>query len=122
LIGWARGQERAAEEIETIESALARLDARRAQARRPYYLGLLAELYGAAGHRDRAAGILDGAIRMALERGDVWWLPALYLQRGEMAEAPERETAYRQALELARVHRSCSLERRILASTAAGSA
>ena len=55
LIGWARGQERPAEGVETIESALERLDAKRAQARRPYYLSLLAEIYGLLGNRERAA-------------------------------------------------------------------
>src|SRR5439155_6284925 len=43
LIGWARGRERPVEGVEVIESALSRLDAKRAQARRPYYLSLLAE-------------------------------------------------------------------------------
>ena len=49
LIGWARGQERPAEGVEIIESALERLDRNRAQARRPYYLSLLAETYRPAG-------------------------------------------------------------------------
>src|SRR5206468_5437530 len=76
LIGWARGQERPAEGVEMIESALERLDRNRAQARRPYYLSLLAGTYSRLGNRDRTASILDGAITMALERCDVWWLPA----------------------------------------------
>ncbi|MGE5813999.1 MAG: ATP-binding protein, partial [Acidobacteriota bacterium] len=38
LIGWAQGQEKPAEGIHIIESALERLDRERAQARRPYYL------------------------------------------------------------------------------------
>ncbi len=65
LIGWARGLERPAEGVEMIESALDRLDANRAHARRPYYLSLLADVYrprepGACGfhsgdgHHDRA--------------------------------------------------------------------
>ena len=87
LIGWARGQARPAEGIQLIEGGLARLDAQRAQARRPYYLSLLAETYSLAGNRDRAASILDAAISMALERVDLWWLPALYLQRSELAAA-----------------------------------
>ena len=91
LIGWARGQERPAEGVELIESGLDRLDAQRAQARRPYYLSLLAETYSLLGNRDRAASILDAAITMALERADVWWLPALYLQKSELEPPPERE-------------------------------
>jgi tetratricopeptide (TPR) repeat protein len=113
LIGWARGLERPAEGVETIESALDRLDAHRAQARRPYYLSLLAEVYGLLGNRDRAASILDAAITMALERADVWWLPALYLQKSELEPPPERDATLRRALELARAQNSRGLERRI---------
>jgi DNA-binding SARP family transcriptional activator len=120
LMGWARGQERPAEGVEMIESALERLDAQRAQARRPYYLSLLAETYGLAGNRDRAASILDAAITMAIDRADVWWLPALYLQKSELEEPIEREGTHRSALELARAQNSRSLERRILSLSIAG--
>ena len=94
LIGWARGQERAGRRRPIIESALERLDRSRAQARRPYYLSLLAETYGRLGDRDRAASILDRAVSMAVDRGDVWWLPALYLQRSELdrRDRPRRDT------------------------------
>jgi DNA-binding SARP family transcriptional activator len=117
LIGWARGLERPAEGVEMIESALARLDANRAQARRPYYLSLLAEGYSLLGNRDRAASILDTAISTALERADLWWLPALYLQKNELEARPERDATLRRGLELARAQNSRSLERRILASS-----
>jgi hypothetical protein len=116
LIGWARGQERPVEGVEIIESALARLDAERAQARRPYYLSLLAETYALVRDRDRAIATLDAAITMALERGDMWWLPALYLQRSELEPPPRREATQRHALDLARAQRSRSLEQRILAA------
>jgi DNA-binding SARP family transcriptional activator len=115
LIGWARGLERPAEGAAMIESALDRLDANRAQARRPYYLSLLAETHGLLGNRNRASSILDAAITIALERTDVWWLPALYLQRSEFEPQPERAATLRRGLELARRQNSRSLERRILA-------
>jgi len=121
LIGWARGQERPAEGVAIIESALDRLDRNRAQARRPYYLSLLAETYSRLGNRDRTASILDAAIAMAIERGDVWWLPALYLQKSELEPAPEREATLRRGLVLARTQNSRGLERRILTSSIAGS-
>ena len=117
LIGWAEGLERPAMGIERIESALQRLDANRAQARRPYYLSLLAEVYGETGNRDRAASILDAAIGMAGERDDLWWLPALYLQKSAL-EPPSRRDATRQrGLSLARRQHSLGLERRILAAS-----
>jgi tetratricopeptide (TPR) repeat protein len=121
LIGWARGQERPAEGVEIIESALERLDRNRAQARRPYYLSLLAETYSRLGNRDRTASILDAAITMALERGDVWWLPALYLQKSDLEPAAEREATLRRALALTRTQNSRCLERRILAASIASS-
>jgi tetratricopeptide (TPR) repeat protein len=77
LIGWARGQQRPAEGIAIIESALDRLDRDRAQARRPYYLSLLAELYARAGDRERSASILSNAIAMAEQRGERWCLTML---------------------------------------------
>jgi tetratricopeptide (TPR) repeat protein len=121
LIGWAHGLQRPAEGIEIIETALERLDRRRAQARRPYYLSLLAETYSRLGKRDRTASIVDGAITMSLERGDVWWLPALYLQKSELEPTPQREATLRHGLALARAQNSRGLERRILASSQASS-
>ena len=115
LAGWAHGHEQPAEGIQQIESALARLDAQRAQARRPYYLSLLAETLSRAGDRDRARATLDAAIAMALERDDAWWLPAMYLQKSDLEPSPVREALRRQALELARAQDSRSLEQRILA-------
>jgi DNA-binding SARP family transcriptional activator len=121
LIGWARARERPAEGIEIIESALERLDAKRAQARRPYYLSLLAEAHCLAGNRDRAASIVDAAMTMALRRADAWWLPALYLQKSEFAPPSARDGLLRRGLELARAQHNQGLERRILTASAAGS-
>jgi len=77
LIGWAQGQEQPAVGIQAIESALARLDLRRAQAHRPYYMSLLADTHRAAGRPERAAALLDDAIAMAVARSNLWWLPSL---------------------------------------------
>jgi DNA-binding SARP family transcriptional activator len=121
LIGWARGQDQPAQGVEVIEASLDRLDRSRAQARRPYYLSLLADTYDRLGNRRRAASILDAAITMALDRGDVWWLPALYLQKSGLEAAPEGEATLRRALAMARAQNSRSLEQRILASSLASS-
>jgi tetratricopeptide (TPR) repeat protein len=119
LIGWAQGVERPADGIAIIEAALERLEANRAQARRPYYLSLLAQTYERLGSRERAATLVNAAIAMALERGDVWWLPALQLQKAELETGPSREAALRQALATARSQGSRALERRILESPVA---
>jgi hypothetical protein len=58
---------------------------------------------------------------MALERGDTWWLPALYLQQSELEPASAGVSALQRALALARTQNSRALERRILASPLARS-
>jgi DNA-binding SARP family transcriptional activator len=121
LIGWARGQARPADGVQIIEAALERLDRARAQARRPYYLSLLADTYGRLGNRDRSASILDASVSLALDRGDVWWLPAQYLRKSELEAPPHREATLERALALARSQGSRALEQRILASSMSGS-
>jgi len=116
LIGWARGQTHPQEGVVMIRGALDRLNARRAQARRPYYLSLLAETLTRAGNPGAANSTLDTAIDMALDRGDVWWLPALYLQKSELEAPDEREAMRDRALALALKQGSRALERRILAA------
>jgi tetratricopeptide (TPR) repeat protein len=120
LIGWARGQERPEEGARMIESALERLDGMRAQARRPYYLSLLAETYRLAGDRQRAAAVLDRAIALAIDRRDIWWLPAMYLQRSEDEPPAPRQATLERALAEARAQNSRGLEQRILARRVAG--
>jgi tetratricopeptide (TPR) repeat protein len=118
LIGWARGQTHPHDGVLMIREALYRLDARRAQARRPYYLSLLAETLARAGNRNAAGSTLDAAINMALDRGDVWWLPALYLQKSELEPPAARDAIRDRGLALARAQGSRSLEQRILAAGA----
>jgi DNA-binding SARP family transcriptional activator len=116
LIGWARGLEQPLRGIAIIEAALGRLDDRRARARRPYYMSLLADVCQRAGQADRSSALLDTAIDLALERSDVWWLPALHLQRSALQPEPERAATLDQALHLARTQHSRALEQRILAA------
>ena len=97
-----------------IETAIERLDGIRAHARRPYFLSLLAETYTLAGRTDRAASILDRAIALANDGGEVCWLPALYLQRSELDSLDDRTPRINHALELARAQHNRALEQRIL--------
>lgn len=116
LLGWVHGQTEPTRGAQMIEAALERLDAQRAQARRPYYLSLLADTYRLAGQPKRAARIVESAIEMARARGDAWWLPALYLQKSELGPTAERDTSLRQGLEVARAHGSVSLAARLTAA------
>jgi hypothetical protein len=53
----------------------------------------------------------------SIEGGEVWWLPALYLQKSQLASSPaDRELAFGRALDLARAQGSRALEQRILAA------
>ena len=119
LVGWVRGQDDPTGGIQMIESALERLDAQRAQARRPYYLSLLADTYRLAGQSDRAASIVDTAIEMARTRGDAWWLPALFLQKSEFGSPAERDGSIRRGLEIAQAHNSVSLAHRLMSAMSA---
>lgn len=76
-------------------------------------MSLLAEAHELAGDAARAAAIVDSAIRLAMERMDVWWLPALYLQRGQLEPPPRRAASIARGLELARAQHSRSLENRL---------
>jgi hypothetical protein len=76
-------------------------------------MSLLAEAHKLAGNGDRAAAVLDSAIRLANERLDVWWLPALYLERGELEPPPHRHASIARALALARAQHGRGLEQRI---------
>jgi predicted ATPase len=119
LLGWVRGQEgRPREGIALVERALGRLDAQRALTRRPYYLSLLAELHLQVEQRDRAASLLDSAITTALARGDRWWLPELYRQKGELLPPHERQQTLAAAHAAALTQGSRSLERRIAGAIA----
>jgi tetratricopeptide (TPR) repeat protein len=117
LLGWAIGRERPAAGRAAIERAVQGLDARRALARRPYFLSLLAETLLLEGIGDRAASILDQAIALALDRAETWWLPALYLQKSALEPSPLRDETLRRGLDLARSQNSRALERRILAAS-----
>ena len=86
LLGWALGQEQRAEGAVMIESALERLDRQRAQARRPYYLSLLADTYNRLGDRARATSIVDAATAMALDRGDRGGFPRCTSSRASSSQ------------------------------------
>ncbi|HYZ02184.1 MAG TPA: hypothetical protein VFA92_11875, partial [Candidatus Binatia bacterium] len=82
-------------------------------ARRPYYLGLLAEVLIGLGRRRDAAGTLAEAIDAARRTEDRWWEPELLRLRATLAPAGRRRGELQSALELARAQGSAALEARI---------
>ena len=119
FLGWVACHEgRYSDGLALIETGLERLDALRAQARRPYYLSLLAEGYAAAGQTDRALQHLDRALSIADRQGDAWWLAELVRMKGELMPSETGDALLRQAVDIARRQHSRALERRAEAALA----
>ena len=59
----------------------------------PYYLSLLAEAYSLVAVPIGQSAILEAAIAMAIERSELWWLPALYLQKSTLVSSPHPRRA-----------------------------
>jgi tetratricopeptide (TPR) repeat protein len=114
FLGWVACREgRYADGLALIETGLARLDAQRAQARRPYYLSLLAESCAAAGQPESALDHLDRALSIADTQGDAWWLAELLRMKGELLPSSEGDALLGQAVDIARRQHSRALERRV---------
>ncbi len=115
-LGWALSQQGAAPGIEEIEAGLE--EARQIGAGRlePFHLGLAADAYARAGHRDEAGASLAKAFS-ALARGHHSYLTAdLHRMRAALTlSAGDRdaaETDLRRALEVAREQEAPSLQLR----------
>ena len=88
-----------------------------ARLRLPYYLALLAQVYGKAGRADEGLAAIDEALAAARAHNERWWDAELHRLRGELllaqgAEAREVEAALLRALEIARTQQARSLELR----------
>jgi predicted ATPase len=55
----------------------------------PYYLALLAELYGKSGQAEEGLRVLDDAFAEAQNIGEPWWEAELHRLRGELILNPE---------------------------------
>ncbi|MDR0359205.1 MAG: AAA family ATPase [bacterium] len=119
LRSWAGGGD---EGVSGIRGALARLEGAHAGARRPYYLGLLAEVLVALGRRRDAAETLAEAIDDAQRTDDRWWEPELVRLRATLAPMGSRRAELESALELAQAHGSAALETRVREALEAGEA
>jgi tetratricopeptide (TPR) repeat protein len=113
LRGWAGGGD---EGVDAIRRALARLEAAHAGARRPYYLGLLADVLIGLGRRRDAAETLAEALDAARRRDDRNWEPELLRLQATLAPAGRRRAELQSALELAQAQGSPALEARVRAT------
>ena len=112
LSGWADS------DTARIHQGLENLKAIRAEARWPYFLGLLAETHWQLGQSEEARSILGAARAMAAHREDALWLPELHRLEGEIAGGQVAEPHFLKALEVARAQESKSLELRAAMSLA----
>jgi predicted ATPase len=122
LLAWALAAERPeAEGIARLRQALADFQATGSGLRWPYYLALLAEIYGRAGQPDAGLSVLDEALAVSAAYGERWWDAELHRLRGELllaqgAKEAEAEAAFQQALVIAREQGARSLELRAATS------
>ena len=94
-----------------------------ARLRLPYYLSLLAQVCGKAGHAEEGLASIDEALAEARAHNERWWDAELHRLRGELllmhgADASDVEAAILQAIEIARSQRARSLELRATMSLA----
>ena len=123
LWGWARAIQGLGEGIAHIRQGLGayRATAERAQ---PYYLALLAEVYGTIGESAAGLGVLVEALAAVHKTGAHVWEAELYRLKGELllqqatGSSDEAETYFRQALDVARRQQAKSWELRAAMSLA----
>jgi predicted ATPase/class 3 adenylate cyclase len=129
LRGWALAmQGQGAEGITQIHQGLSTRQTTGADLARPYWLALLAEVYGEVGQAEEGLSVLSEAFTVVRRNGERWWEAELYRLKGELllrqaaglSTVPEAkwlldaeaEAAFRQALEIARRQHAKSLELR----------
>ena len=118
LVGYAQAWEHPDEgHIARLRDAIAAFTATGARLRLPYYLALLAQVYGKAGRADDGLVAIDEALAAARAHNERWWDAELHRLRGELlraqgAEVREAEAAILRALEIARSQEARSLELR----------
>jgi predicted ATPase len=122
LLAWALAGERPrAEGIARLRQALADFQATGSGLRWPYYLALLAQIYGSGGQSDAGLAVLDEALAVSAQHGEQWWNAELHRLRGELllaqgANEADAEAAFQQALVIAREQGARSLELRAATS------
>ena len=93
--------------------------------RQPYYLAVLAEVYGQLGRAEDGLTMLAEALEAVRNTGEYWWKAELHRLRGELTgqqdteqKWAEAEACFQQALDIARRQQAKSLELRAATSLA----
>jgi predicted ATPase len=119
LRGWALAEQGQEEEgIAQMHQGLGAWRATGAELARPYFLALLAEMYGKAKQAEEGLTVLAEALAQVHKTGEHFYEAELYRLQGElllMQALPDEqqvETCFRQALDIARHQQAKSLELR----------
>jgi predicted ATPase len=124
LVSYALALEQPNEErIGRLRGSIADFKASSARLRLPYYLSLLARVYGEAGRVEEGLACINEALAEACTHNERWWDAELLRLRGELllmhgAEASDIEAALLRAIEIARSQEARSLELRATMSLA----
>jgi predicted ATPase len=124
LVSYALALEQPNEErIGRLRGSITEFKASGARLRLPYYLALLAQVYGKAGRVEVGLTCIDEALTEARTHNERWWDAELHRLRGELllmhsADAPDVEAALLRAIEIARSQQAKSLELRATMSLA----
>jgi predicted ATPase len=124
LVSYALALEQPNEErIGRLRDSIAAFKASRARLRLPYYLSLLAQVYGKAGRAEEGLACINEALAEARANNERWWDAELHRLRGELllmrgADASDVEAAILRAIEIARFQQAKSLELRATMSLA----
>jgi predicted ATPase len=82
--GWSLAEQRQEEGITEIRQGLAAFQATGAKIHRPYWVGLLAELYGKSGQAEEGLKALHEALVTADKTGECFYDAELYRLKGEL--------------------------------------
>ena len=124
LVSYALALEQPDEErIGRLRGSITAFKASSARLRLPYYLSLLAQVYGKAGRAEEGLASIDEALAEARTHNERWWDAELHRLRGELlllrgADASDGEAALLRAIEIARSQQARSLELRATMSLA----
>jgi DNA-binding SARP family transcriptional activator/predicted ATPase len=124
LVSYALASEQPDEErIGHLRGSIVAFKASSARLRLPYYLALLAQVYGKAGRVEEGLASIDEALFEARTHNERWWDAELHRLRGEFllmqgADASDAEVALLRAIAIARAQQALSLELRATMSLA----
>ncbi len=124
LVSYALALEQPDEErIGRLRESISEFKASSARLRLPYYLSLLAQVYGKAGRAKEGLASIEEALAEARAHNERWWDAELHRLRGELllmhgADASDVEAAILRAIEIARSQQARSLELRATMSLA----